>query len=108
MALKHQNWYILRNENLLIQLYHGLVFPPVFKVAGKLYYNPPDFFTNFTRLSAHSFNKHNSLLSSQAFSHPEVDNWWHAQLTWHLEFVAATMFAPLSFVHGTFSASSPA
>ena len=38
----------------------------------------------------------------------EVDKWWHAQLMWHFECVAATMFAPLSVVHGTFSASRPA
>ena len=65
------------DENLLIKLHHGCVFPPLFKVIGKLYCMPPDFLTNFTRLSALSFNECKSSLCSQEISHPvlrEVDN----------------------------------
>ena len=84
------------DENLLIKLRHGCVFPPLLKVIGKLYCMPPDFLTNFTRLLALSCNECKSSLCSQETSHPvliEVDKQWHAQLIWYFECVAATVFA---------------
>jgi len=53
---------------MLVKLCHGRVFAPLFKVAASYI----DFFTNFTRISACSFNECNSMLFPQNFSHPAM------------------------------------